>query len=131
MKRCPACKRVEPDDTLVFCRADGTPLVSESGSVSADAGTVRLGSAPVASEVETSVLPQHATDSGVRPPTGPTTVLDGQQTIGRTHELSKPKRRKAVVLTVVAVFIVAISVASYLYLSRKNSAPINSIAVLP
>ena len=24
MKRCPACKRVENDDTLVFCRGDGT-----------------------------------------------------------------------------------------------------------
>ena len=26
MKRCPACKRVEPDDALAFCRADGTRL---------------------------------------------------------------------------------------------------------
>jgi len=42
MKRCPACKRVENDDTLVYCRADGTPLVSDSGSVSAGAGTVRF-----------------------------------------------------------------------------------------
>ena len=45
MKGCPACKRVENDDTLAFCRADGTRLVSDSLSVGADAGTVRFGSA--------------------------------------------------------------------------------------
>ena len=31
MKRCPACKRVELDDTLAFCRVDGTPLVLVNG----------------------------------------------------------------------------------------------------
>ena len=129
MKRCPACKRIEPDDALTFCRADGTPLVSESGSVSADAGTVKFGSAPVASEVETSVLPQHATDAGVRRPTGPTTVLDRQQLIGLTHELSKPKWRKATVL--VATVIAASAGLTYYYYTHKNSVAINSIAVLP
>ena len=61
MKRCPQCNRVENDDALVFCRADGTALISDSGPVSADAGTVKLGSAPVSSEIETSVLP-HTSD---------------------------------------------------------------------
>ena len=28
MKRCPQCNRVEADATLVFCRTDGAPLVS-------------------------------------------------------------------------------------------------------
>ena len=28
MKRCPQCNRVESDETLKFCRADGTPLIS-------------------------------------------------------------------------------------------------------
>src|SRR5437660_1207831 len=93
MKRCPACKRLEPDDALAFCRADGTALISDSGSV-ADAGTVKFGSATVASEIETSVLPQHATDAGVSRPTGPTTVLDSQQTIGRTHEQPDRSERK-------------------------------------
>ena len=85
MKRRPACKRVENDDTLVYCRADGTPLVSDSGSVSAGAGTVRFGSSPAASERETSFLPQHVTDAGISRSTGPTTVLDRQQTISKTH----------------------------------------------
>src|SRR5438477_8808801 len=97
MKRCPVCRRVETDDALVFCRADGTALVSDSGSVSAEAGTAKFGSAPVASEVLTSVLPQHVTDAGVKRPTAPTTVLDRQQTIGRTHQLARPKRTKAIV----------------------------------
>src|SRR5437870_2828410 len=93
MKRCPQCNRVETDDALVFCRADGTALVSDSGSVSAEAGTAKFGSAPVASEVLTSVLPQHTTDAGINRPTGSTTVLDRQQTIGRTRELNRPRRR--------------------------------------
>jgi TolB-like protein/Tfp pilus assembly protein PilF len=131
MKRCPACKRIENDDTLVFCRADGTALVSDSGSVGAEAGTAKFGSAPVASEVETSVLPQHTTDAGVSRPTGPTTVLDRQQTISRTRELSRPKRTKAVAFVGVTVLIIAIAVAAYFYFSRKNNAAIQSVAVLP
>lgn len=128
MKRCPACKRFEQDDTLTFCRADGTALLSYS----ADAGTARFGSAPVASEVETSVLPQHSTDAGMNRPTAPTTVLDRQQTIGRTHELSKPKRRRAFMLAVAAIGAIALAAFAYIYLSRgKNTASKNSIAVLP
>lgn len=130
MKRCPACKRVENDDALLFCRADGTPLVNHSGSVGAEAGTARLGSAPVASEVETSVLPQHATDAGISRPTGSTTVLAPQQTIARTGELSRPKQTKAIVF-VAAVFIAAIAVSAYFYFLRKNTAAIQSVAVLP
>jgi TolB-like protein len=131
MKRCPACKRVENDNKLVYCRADGTPLVSDSGSFSAEAGTEKFGSSPVASEVETSFLPQHATDAGMSRATGPTTVLDPQQTISRTRELSRPRRRRAVVLTAAVVIISAIAVSAYLYLSRRNSAAIQSVAVLP
>ena len=132
MKRCPACKRVEPDDALVFCRADGTALVNESGSVGANAGTVRLGSSPAASEVETSVLPQHATDAGGSRTTGPTTVLDRQPVIGRTRELNKPNRRRVWVLSVGAIVVITLAASAYLYLSRgKNTAAKNSIAVLP
>jgi TolB-like protein/Tfp pilus assembly protein PilF len=131
MKRCPACHRVENNDTLTFCRADGTILISDSGSVSADAGTVRFGSAPVASEVETSVLPQHATDAGVNRPTGSTTVLDRQQMFGGTSKLVRPKRTKAIVLVGAVVFIAALAVFAYLYLSRKTNAAIQSVAVLP
>ncbi len=32
MKRCPQCNRVETDETLKFCRADGVALVSDAAS---------------------------------------------------------------------------------------------------
>ncbi len=44
MKRCPQCNRVETDETLKFCRADGAALVNDSSSFSEDTGTARLGS---------------------------------------------------------------------------------------
>jgi TolB-like protein/Tfp pilus assembly protein PilF len=131
MKRCPACHRVENDDTLVFCRADGTPLVNDSGSVSAEVGTVQFGSSPVASEVETSVLSQHATDRGTSRPTASTTVLNRQQTISRTRELSRPTRSKVFLLTGAVVLIAAIAISAYFYLSKKNNVAIQSVAVLP
>src|SRR6266550_1068566 len=130
MKRCPQCKRVENDDTLTFCRADGTALVSDSGSVSAEAGTAKFGSAPLASEVVTSVLHPHATDAGVSRPTA-TAVLDRQPAIGRTHELSKPKWRKARVPALTATVILTIAGLAYYYYTPKNGTAINSIAVLP
>lgn len=61
MKRCPKCRHVEADDTLAFCRADGTLLVRESDSISEGAGTLKFGSAPVAGETETRILPNYAT----------------------------------------------------------------------
>lgn len=133
MKRCPACKRVEPDDTLTFCRADGTPLISDSGLVRADAGTLEFGSAPVASEGETNILPQHTTDAGVNRATGPTTVLDQRQTINRTQELSTRKRTKAIVFVGAAILMIAVAIVGsvYFFVSRKNNAAIQSIAVLP
>ena len=82
MKRCPQCNRVETDKALVFCRVDGAALISDSGSVSSEVGTAKSGSPPIASEVETSILPQHSTQADVGRATGPTTVLDRQQTIG-------------------------------------------------
>jgi hypothetical protein len=96
MKRCPACNRVETDDALAFCRADGTALISDSGPVSAEAGTVKFGSAPVSSEIETSVLPHTSTTPQINRSTAPTTVLAASRTPGTIRELSKPKRRRFV-----------------------------------
>jgi TolB-like protein/Tfp pilus assembly protein PilF len=132
MKRCPACKRVENDDTLVFCRADGTPLVSNAESAGVDLGTINLSSSTRGNEIETSILP-HTTDSTMNCATAPTTVLPVQQT-GRTNPLAKPKRRRtaiaiAVILTAVVAATSAIVVDSYL--SKKTSAAIHSVAVLP
>jgi TolB-like protein/Tfp pilus assembly protein PilF len=133
MKRCPQCNRVETDDALVFCRADGTALVSASGPVGADAGTAKFGSGAVSSEIETSILP-HTTDSMMNRSTGPTTALPAQQSPSTTRELTKPKRRKAVIiltLLLAAVAIATIVVSGYFYYSRKSNTAIQSIAVLP
>jgi hypothetical protein len=50
MKRRPECHRIETDDALAFCRADGTVLISDSSSIDQEAGTVKLGSGSVANE---------------------------------------------------------------------------------
>jgi len=97
MKRCPQCSRVETDNSLGFCRVDGTALISYSGSVSADAETIKFGSAPVSSEIETSVLPHTSTTPEINPPTAPTTVPPAQQPPGATQELAKPKGQKTIV----------------------------------
>jgi TolB-like protein/Tfp pilus assembly protein PilF len=47
MKRCPQCNRVETDDALKFCRADGTPLVA-SAPLESESATISLsGSEPI------------------------------------------------------------------------------------
>jgi TolB-like protein/Tfp pilus assembly protein PilF len=133
MKRCPQCNRVETDDALVFCRVDGTALISDLGSITGDAGTAKFGSGAVSREIETSILP-HVTDASMSSPTAPTTVLPEQQTQGTTRELSKPKRRRpfiVVALLITAVVAVTIVIAGYFYYSRKGTTAIESIAVLP
>ena len=127
MKRCPACKRFEPDDVLTFCRADGTPLVNDSGSAKVDADTVRLSSAPGASEVETNILPRLITDADSN---RSTTVLPPPGTSANTRKLTKPNRRKAII-AIGFVLAGALAIAAYSYLSRKDMTAIESVAVLP
>lgn len=127
MKRCPKCRHVETDDTLTFCRADGTPLVRES--VSEAAGTLKLGSPPTTDETETQKVATRESSVGS---TANTTVLDPQRPAGSTQELSKPKSRRGIVIGAAAVITVVLAVATYLYLPLGNkSAEKNSIAVLP
>ncbi|HEY3025135.1 MAG TPA: tetratricopeptide repeat protein [Pyrinomonadaceae bacterium] len=72
MKRCPQCQLAYPDDTLNFCRNDGTALVSEPSS-SGDSG-------------QTLILPSRSTTESVQNrATGPTVT---------TSSLSAPGRRK-------------------------------------
>ena len=126
MKRCPECNRVESDDTLTFCRVDGTPLVRESDVVSEGAGTLRF-SSEGADTTETRILP---TGEGLSRPTAPTTLLDGRQPSGDTQGLSKPKSRRGVVLIIGALVAVALTAASFYFL-RKGVTVIESIAVMP
>jgi TolB-like protein/Flp pilus assembly protein TadD len=129
MKRCPQCNRVETDDALVYCRADGTALTSDSGSISGDAGIANLGSGAVSSEIETSILP-HTTDASINRPTAPTTVLPAQQVPGTMRQLSKP-RRSGIVISLAGLAVMVAVVGGYFYFSRKSNTTIQSIAVLP
>ena len=126
MKHCPHCNRVESDDALVFCRTDGTALVSDSEAVNADSGSVKFGSAPVANEIETSILP-HTTAANVGRSTGPTTVLPAAIAPSTTRELTKPKRGWPVAVVLV---IALICIGGYFYFTR-TPATIQSIAVMP
>ena len=130
MKRCPQCNRVETDDALAFCRADGTALINDSGSVGTEAGTAKFGSAPVSSEIETSVLPHTSTTPEINRPTAPTTVLRASLSPGTSRELSKPKRR-GFVLVLILFVIVGVAIAGYFYFSRTPKTVIESIAVMP
>ena len=131
MKRCPQCHRVETDEALKFCRADGTTLVSESARLTAEAGTAQLGTSSDPGEVHTSILP-HNTQSNVSRPTGPTTVLP-PPLAATTGALAKPKSRKPVVVAVVviALFAAVTAIIVSSFLSRNSNAAIDSIAVLP
>ena len=132
MKRCPQCNRVENDDTLTFCRADGTALISDSG-FGVDAGTSKFGSASASSEIETSVLPHLSTSPEINRSTAPTTVLPAPSA-GTTGALAKPNRRKIVIaVVVIATAVIAATTAFVVnsYLSKKRDTSIESIAVLP
>ena len=129
MKRCPTCNRVESDDSLVFCRVDGAALVSISSQLGSEAETAQLGSPSTAGESATNILPS-TTAAGVSRGTAPTIALPAQQPRSTTRELTKPKRRRVLIagiLLIAAVF----TVAAYFYITGKEKAAIQSIAVMP
>ncbi|MDQ3907644.1 MAG: hypothetical protein M3268_04790 [Acidobacteriota bacterium] len=129
MKRCPQCNRVEADDALAFCRADGTPLVGASSSLVGEGGAARHGDDSASSEIETSILP-HTTDAGVSRATAPTTALPYEQPAGTTRELKRPKRGPAL-LAFMLLIVAASAVACYFYLAKRESKAVQSIAVMP
>jgi TolB-like protein/Tfp pilus assembly protein PilF len=130
VKRCPQCNRVETDDALVFCRSDGTRLISDTGSTSGEAGTVKCGAGPVSAEVETSILPHTSTTPEIHRSTGPMTALPLPQMQNTTRELTKPKQR-GVVFAAIGLLLIVIAVAGYFYFSRNYKTAIESIAVMP
>src|SRR5678809_503130 len=111
MKRCPQCNRVEPDDSLVYCRTDGVALVNDSSLDNDDPRTARLGSGAVATEIDTSLLPRR-THEQVGRSTGPTTALPHTST-GNTRELNKRGPRKVLIVASVTVVVVAIAIGGY------------------
>jgi TolB-like protein/Flp pilus assembly protein TadD len=129
MKRCPSCNRVETDDTLAFCRADGTALVSDSSPPS-ESSLLGLG-ANASSEIETSILP-HSTGAGISRAASATTVFNAQTALARTQKLASSKSRSAIMLTMAGLLVVAFALFIYFYRARNsNPTTIDSIAVLP
>ncbi|MFN2511469.1 MAG: tetratricopeptide repeat protein [Pyrinomonadaceae bacterium] len=132
MKRCPTCNLVETDDSLRFCRADGTTLISYSGPIGAtEAGTVRFDSGPISREIETSILPHASTTPEISRSTGPTTALPAPQPQNTTRELVKPKRRGVGVAVAIGLVVTVLVVVGYFYLSQNRGTAIESIAVMP
>jgi len=99
--------------------------------IGSEAGTAKLGSASLASEVATSFLP-HTTDTNPNRSAGPTTVLQPAPPSAVNTPVKPKQRTTGLVIAIAATaLIVALSViAGYFYLSR-NRASIQSIAVMP
>jgi len=126
VKRCPQCNRVETDDSLVFCRTDGTSLVSDSLPFSSEAGTARLGA--TATESETSLLPHAVTDPGSVRTTGSNKIPTPQADPGPRPVAST---RNSLIAGAIGILLVtALGVGSYWKYGRSDK-QIQSIAVLP
>lgn len=119
MKRCPACNRLENDDSLSFCRADGTALIVDSSTYNTEAQTVQFTSA-TNPEARTTVL--RTTDHALEPAT-----VSQPQPAAATRQLAKPRSLK---LVFAIAFAVALAAGTY-FIFGKKSAAFDSIAVLP
>jgi len=128
VKRCPQCSRVEADDALTFCRADGTPLVRESGAAGESAGTLKFTPARGEDATETRALPTAEPVSGSTPRTR---VLGGSRVTGGTRESGRPKSRRGILMAAAAIIVLAVAASAYFYSSRQDSSAVESIAVLP
>ncbi|MFN2599258.1 MAG: hypothetical protein ABR563_18975, partial [Pyrinomonadaceae bacterium] len=91
MKRCPQCDRVEPDDALIFCRADGAPLVQDSG------------------EARTRVLPGSVEAANVR--------AFGAD----TRELGEPRSRRRIAFAVAPLAVAALAFGVYKFSERRRA----------
>jgi TolB-like protein/Tfp pilus assembly protein PilF len=132
MKRCPQCNRVESDDSLVFCRVDGTALLINSSEFSGESGTAKLTELSGPTEIETNILP-HLTNPSVNRGTGPTTVLP-RPLPATTGALAKPKRRRTAIVIAVTITALVAALGTVLvnsYLAKKSTKSIESIAVMP
>ena len=127
MKRCPQCNRVESDNSLAFCRVDGTALIQEA--LSDDSGTIRFNSAPITGQTKTTASQENITDPGLGS-IAQTTVLPPQPPNETTRPLTKRKPWPIIIALVLLVAVAAIA-AGYFYSRKVKVNAIESIAVLP
>lgn len=134
MKRCPACRRVYPDEALKFCAKDGATLVNDD---SADAATLNLSSEVGAegatrilrgddARAATQVLDVHLTE-------GATT---GRLTTGRLKPTDGAKSggsRRGIVVVLLALLVAGAAAAGFYFYRHASDTEvaIESIAVLP
>ena len=134
MKRCPQCHRAEIDDTLAYCRVDGTALVNDSEPTGTEASTVMLSVSASLRELQTSVLPQSGAASGVTRPTAPTTLLPALPFPEKSQVASKPKRHKRNAIIAISAVVALLAIIAVVYIRRpraKTTRQIDSLAVMP
>ena len=137
MKRCPACNRVETDEALVFCRADGTALVSDASLADESSATRILPGSQTAKA-------QAVHTEAAQPPVTTSALEAGARSKARTGELKEErsaskvehvrgaiKRHKLAALIALIVIAGAIVTLSVYLRARNSEVAIGSIAVLP
>jgi len=130
VKRCPQCNRVESDDTLAFCRVDGSPLSLDTRVTSEELATIKLGSKPASGEMNTTILPQTITNENLTKTAAESSAGAAPLPEPVTRDPGKPKKPLALI-AIGLLIIVALVSSAYVYLSNKNRTPIQSVAVMP
>lgn len=131
MKRCPQCHQTYTDETLKFCRDDGTllqtnPLEPESPNTLILPGA-RTNVAPPTQVLQSETEHGKETTSPIEPA--------GNSHSGKIGPASGSKHRRRGVVVAISVLILATALGLWLFKNRSSSstnpAPIESIAVLP
>jgi TolB-like protein/Tfp pilus assembly protein PilF len=144
MKRCPQCHETYTDETLKFCRVDGTLLQTDGSSIESS-DTLILPAAPTSDALPTQILRSEIAEA--KEITSPIEATRESQT-GRLKaandihstssaeyvagEIKRHKRGSLAVLSI--LLLAAIGVGYWFYSNRSastDSGQIESIAVLP
>src|SRR4030095_7496195 len=124
MKRCPQCHRTETDDSLGFCRIDGTALVIEPDDRNAEARTIQLNPG-ITQDNPTTVF-----ETAANRKSDLKTVDPRQPSIGTQRITTRSRNRKLIFASLVALVLV-LTGGSYLIVGWKANSGFDSIAVLP
>src|SRR5258708_5927128 len=134
MKRCPACQRVYSDETIKFCRVDGTTLVNGSAGLGESKATRVLPYSHATDEAPTEMLRE--TGEGKLSTSALKGVSISPGMGARRRTLSRRNLALfiiAIVLIVVVVPFAILGIAGYVRYrhARDTEVAIESIAVLP
>jgi hypothetical protein len=107
MKRCPTCNRVETDETLNFCRADGAVLVEDTSVSDEFSATRILTSSPTGEAQGVHSESGHAQviTSGLEPAKEPrvqTGQLRSPRNVGPDSFITRIKRHKTSAIVIAA-----------------------------